>query len=153
MDQKNATAVDAELILKLYELRREPLMRKARDFVNGSVWPQSADEIVQLFQAFGTEQNAYMRQVTSYWDMAASLVIRGAVHEQLFLDSAGEMVFVYAKLHPFLAEIRERLQTPEFLSNIERLLNRSETGQTKLTRTLERIKIISGEIRKQAAKR
>ena len=153
MNQNNATFADAELILKLYDLRREPVMRRARDFVNGSIWPQSADDIVRIFQAFGDEQNAYLRQVMSYWDMAASLVLRGALHDELFLDSAGEMIFVYAKVQPFLNEIREKLQIPEFLGNIERLLNQSETGQTKLKRTLERIKLISAEMHKQATGR
>ena len=151
MEPRNATANDAKLILKLYDLRREPLMRKARDFVNGNVWPQSADEIVQLFQAFGTEQNAFLRQVGSYWDMSASLVLRGALHEELFMDSAGEMIFVFAKFHPFLKEVREKLQAPEFLINIERLLNHNEAWRSKLNAILERVKSI-GEMRTQAAK-
>jgi hypothetical protein len=150
MEPRNATADDAKLILKLYDLRREPLMRKARDFVN-QFFPQSADEFLRLMQAWGTEENAYVRQVVSYWDMAASLVLRGALHEELFLDSAGEMLFTYAKLHPFLAEIRERLGIAEFLRNMETLLNRSETGRTKLKATLERVKVIS-EMRKNMAK-
>jgi hypothetical protein len=82
-------------------------------------------------QAWGSDENAYVRQVVSYWDMAASLVLRGALHEELFLDSAGEMVFTFAKLHPFLAEIRERMGIAEFLRNIETLLNRSESGRAK----------------------
>ena len=70
MEPRSATPEDAKLILKLYDLRREPLMRKARDFVN-NFFPQSADEFLKLAQAWGTQENAYVRQVVSYWDMAA----------------------------------------------------------------------------------
>jgi hypothetical protein len=150
MEAPNATADDAKLILKLYDLRREPLMRKARDFVN-NFFPQTAEEFLRLLQAWGSEENAYVRQVVSYWDMAASLVLRGALHEELFLDSAGEMVFTFAKLHPFLAEIRERMGVAEFLRNIETLLTRSESGRAKLKATLERVQVIS-EMRKKMAK-
>lgn len=150
MEPRNATPEDAKLILKLYNLRREPVMRKARDFVN-NFFPKSADEFLRLAQAWGTDENAYVRQVVSYWDMAASLVLRGALHEELFLDSAGEMIFTFSKIHPFLAEIRERMGVPEFLRNIESLLNRSEAGRTKLKATLERVRVIS-EMREKMAK-
>jgi hypothetical protein len=150
MEPRNATPDDAKLILKLYDLRREPVMRKARDFVN-NFFPKSADEFLRLAQAWGSEENAYVRQVVSYWDMAASLVLRGALHEELFLDSAGEMIFTFAKIHPFLAEMRERMGVPEFLRNIETLLNRSEIGRTKLNTTLERVRVIS-EMREKMAK-
>jgi hypothetical protein len=125
-------------------------MRKARDFVN-TFFPQSADDFLRLMQAWGSEENAYARQVVSYWDMAASLVLRGALNEELFLDSAGEMFFTFAKIQPFLAVIRERMGAPEFLRNIETLVNRSETGRAKLKATIEHVRVIS-EMRKQAAK-
>ena len=150
MEPRSATPDDAKLILKLYDLRREPVMRKARDFVN-TFFPQSADEFLRLMQAWGTDENAYMRQVVSYWDMAASLVLRGALHEELFLDSAGEMIFTFSKLHPFLSEIREGMGAPEFLKNIETLLNRSEAARAKVKATLERVRVIS-EMRKKMAK-
>jgi hypothetical protein len=150
MEQRHATAADAELVLKLYELRREPLMRRARDFVAG-FWPQSVDEILTLAQAFGTEQNAFMRQVFSYWEMAASLVLRGTLHEDLFLDNAGEMIFVYAKVRPFLAEIRSRMGAPEFFHNVEQLLEQSERGRKTLKATEERVQSI-GQRMRQAAK-
>ncbi len=150
MEPRSATPDDAKLILKLYDLRREPVMRKARDFVN-TFFPQSADEVLRLMQAWGTDENAYMRQVVSYWDMAASLVLRGALHEELFLDSAGEMIFTFSKLHPFLPKIREGMGAPEFLKNIETLLNRSEAARAKVKATLERVRVIS-EMRKKMAK-
>jgi hypothetical protein len=150
MEPRSATPDDAKLILKLYELRREPVMRKARDFVN-TFFPQSADEFLRLMQAWGTDENAYARQVVSYWDMAASLVLRGALHEELFLDSAGEMIFTFSKLQPFLSKIREGMGAPEFLKNIETLLSRSEVARAKVKATMERVQVIS-EMRKKAAK-
>jgi hypothetical protein len=157
MEKRNATPDDAKMIMKLYDLRREPVMRKARNFLN-SFFPQSADEFLKIAQAWGSDENAYVRQVVSYWDMAASFVLQGALHEELFLESAGEMVFTFAKFHPFLAEIRKSMEAPEFLRNVETLLNRSEAGRSKLNTTLERIRKIGpmlqqqSEMRKQAAK-
>jgi len=150
MQARKATTDDAKLILKLYDLRREPLMRKARDFVNG-FFPQSADEFLKIMQAWGSDQNAYLRQVFSYWDMAASLVLRGALHEELFIDSAGEMLFNFSKIHPFLAEIREGMSAPEFLRNIETLVTRSKEGRAKLKAIQERVRVIV-QMRQQAAK-
>ncbi len=151
MKQRSATAADAELILKLYDLRREAVMRKARDSV-ANFWPQSAEEILQVAQAFGSEQNAYFRQVVSYWEMAASLVLKGALSEELFLESNSEMVFVFAKFQPFLPELRARMKVPEFFSRVEQLLKRSANGRQKLKATLERVRMI-GEMRRQAAVR
>jgi hypothetical protein len=125
-------------------------MRKARDFVS-TFFPQSADDFLRLMQAWGSEENAYARQVISYWDMAASLVLRGALNEELFLDNAGEMFFTFSKIQPFLSVIRERMGAPEFLRNIETLINHSETGRTKLKATIEHVRVVS-EMRKQAAK-
>jgi hypothetical protein len=149
MKQRNATAADAELILKLYDLRREALMRKARDSV-ANFWPRSAEEVLQIAQAFGTEQNAYFRQVVSYWEMAASLVLKGTLNEELFLESGGEMVFVFAKLSPFLPDIRKAMNAPEFFSRVEKLLNGSQKGRQMLKATLERVRMI-GEVRRKAA--
>ena len=146
---KKPTTADAELILKLYDLRREAVMRKARDSV-AFFWPQSAEEVVQLAMNFGSEQNAYFRQVVSYWEMAASFVLKGALNEELFMESAGEMLFVFAKLHPYLRELRTRLDAPEFFSRVEQLLNRSKSGKQKLKATIERVQKI-GEMRRQAA--
>jgi hypothetical protein len=89
---KKPTAADAQLILELYDLRREAEMRKARSWWGGSFWPQNADEVVKVATAFATPENAWLRQVLGYWDMAASLVLRGALNEDLFFDSGAENV-------------------------------------------------------------
>lgn len=137
-----ATPVDADLILKLYELRREPVMRKARAFMTGFT-PKSVDEIVKLGNAWGTEENAYFRQVTSFWEMAASFVLHDAIHEQMFLDSAGEMLFIFAKFQPFLAEVRQKLGNPAFLAKSEAVINRSSDARVRLQAMIERQKVIA----------
>lgn len=149
-DFGKATHQDAELILKLYDLRRETVMRQARSFIAG-FYPQSADDVVQLINASGTQENAYFRQATSFWEMAASMVLRGALHEGLLLDNAGEMFFVFAKFAPFLAEVREKINQPLFLAKTEAVINHTSEGQERLAVTLARLKKMS-ERRAQAAR-
>ncbi len=76
---KQATAHDANLILKLYELRREAEMRKARNWFTAEFWPQSTDEVMKVVDSPASQENAWLRQVGSYWEMAASLVVNGAI--------------------------------------------------------------------------
>ena len=129
---KKPTTADAELILKLYEARREAEIRKARQWWVGSFWPNTADDVLQLTRSTGQE-NAWYRMVLGYWNMAASFVLHGALNEDLFLETAfsGEMYFVYAKLKPVLKELREKMQNPAFLANIEKLITRSKTGRER----------------------
>ena len=91
-----ATAQDAELILKLYELRTEPVLREARKFV-ATFNPTTIDELLTLQRDAASQNNAYWRQATSYWEMAASFVLRGALDAELFADCCPEALFYYAK--------------------------------------------------------
>lgn len=95
-----ATPQDAELILKLYELRTEPVLREARKFL-ASFNPATVDELLALQRDSGSQNNAYWRQATSYWDMAAAFVNRGALDADLFADTCPEALFFYAKFLPF----------------------------------------------------
>lgn len=122
---------DAEIVLKLYDLRREEKMRTARNFMAGEFWPTTADEVVKLMQDFGGEKNAYFRQVTSFWDMAATLVHRGAVDPDLFSDWSGEMFFIFAKLHPFVDEVRKQMDSPKWMHNIYSYFDSKPEYQTK----------------------
>lgn len=129
-----ATAADAEVILKLYDLRREAEMRKARHWWLVTFWPESVDDFMKVANAMGSPENNWLRQVGGYWEMAASLVLHGAVKEELFMEPSfcGEMFFVYAKLRPILNQLREKLQSPTMLSNVEKLINKSEKGRETL---------------------
>ncbi len=129
---KKATAADAQIVLQLYDFRREAEMRKARSWFAGSFWPQSVDDIMKIGQNFGAPENAWLRQVTGYWDMAAALVLRGALNEELFFDTCGEMWFILAKVHPFLKEYRERTNTPQILERVEKLATRTKQGRERL---------------------
>jgi len=122
---RKPTASDAQLGLQLYDLRRETEMRKARNFVNFEFNPKTADEFAKVAMAMGTPQNAHLRQVLSYWQIAASLVLNGTLHPAVFVDTCGEGLFVYAKFKPLLKEIRAKLD-PDFLGKIEELVKQDK---------------------------
>ncbi|HLL72630.1 MAG TPA: hypothetical protein VK363_14400 [Pyrinomonadaceae bacterium] len=123
---------DADLILKLYDLRREETMRKARAFM-ATFHPQSMQDIMAV--ATG-ENNAYMRMVMSYWDMAASLVNNGAIDEQMFNDANGEHFFYYAKFEPFLEEMRATFG-PQMWTHLEQLVMRAPNAKERLVKMRE----------------
>ena len=134
---KKATAEDAHIIMKLYDLRREPEMRKARHWY-GTWWPGSAEEILQVINAFGSQENAWFRQVNGYWDMAASFVLRGVVNEELFFDSGGELWFILSKLQPFLKEVRQKANIPQGFVRVETVATRTKEGRERLQMMLRR---------------
>jgi len=118
-------------ILKLYELRRDEKMRTARAWFFSEFAPKSAMDIIGLYRG-GEQASANFRIVTSYWDMAASFVLNGAIDEKMFLDANSEHTFVYAKIQPFLAEIRGLFNEPEYLSHLEQLAMKIPNIETKL---------------------
>ena len=124
--------------MQLYDLRREAEMRKARHWFTAEFWPTSADDIIKVVNAFPGQENAWMRQVGGYWDMAASLVLHGAVNEELFIQPgiSGEMTFVFAKIQPFLKEIRQKMNNPDLWANIEKVATGSKIARKRLERML-----------------
>lgn len=131
-------AADAQLILQLYDFRREAEMRKARAWW-GDFWPQSADDIMKVANSYGNPENAWFRQVAGYWEMAAALVLRGALSEDLFFDCGGEMWFILGKVYPYLKEYREKIKSPESFRNAEKLATRSKDGRERLERMIKRL--------------
>jgi len=117
-----ATPADAEIIIKLYELRREEVMRKARAWVIGEFWPACADDYFAIVGNGADPHNAWLRQVISYWEMAAAMVLHGAVSAELFVDCNGEGFLLLAKFAPFLEGIRGRF--PTFLVKTSELVKR-----------------------------
>lgn len=138
-------AESADLILKLYDLRREKKMRKARNWIFGYN-PTSAEEYWQTMM--DPEVGGYLRMVTSYWDMAATMVNQGAIDADLFNATAGEHIMVFAKVQPFLAELREKFQNPEAFANLERVILDAPNGAEKLAKTQEWMKTMLPEIAK-----
>src|SRR5271169_2954961 len=117
MSNSQATYQDADLLLKLYDLRREPVMREARAFIV-QFMPQSADDILKIMRAWGAKEGAYIRQVSGYWSMVASLVNHGVLNETLVYENCAEMYLLYAKLKPFLSIVRKEMATPDYLKNV-----------------------------------
>jgi hypothetical protein len=138
---KKATAKDAELIMQLYDLRREPEMRKARHWWLTQFWPNNPDEFMKIAMDMGSQENNWLRQVGGYWSMAAAFVLNGALNQDLFLQPAisGEMFFMFAKVYPFREELREKLGDPHFMMNIEKVITGSKFGRDRLQFVSRRI--------------
>jgi hypothetical protein len=112
---------DANLILKLYDLRREEVMRKARNWYIQEFNPESLQELSDVMMS---DKSAYFRMVATYWDMAASLVNHGAIDEEMFADANMEHVVIFAKIEPFIAEARTTFGAQNYLVNLEKLVTR-----------------------------
>jgi hypothetical protein len=122
MESSLATPADAEIILKLYDLRREEVMRKARAWVIGEFWPSTAEEYFSVAMNPADAHNPYVRQVVSFWEMAAALVLHGTVSAELFIDCNQEGLFLLAKFESILDAVRER--NPMFLARTSDLVKR-----------------------------
>lgn len=123
--------MDVIAILKLYEMRGEALMREARKWFFTEFAPENGKEIVRLLLS-GERESAFYRMVTSHWEVAASFVNNGGIDEKLFLEGNTEHIVVFAKLQPFLAEIRETIGEADYLQNLERLVMRVPDVEKKL---------------------
>lgn len=122
---------DVMAILKLYELRRDEKMRESRQWYFSQFAPQSAMDIIALFRG-GERASANFRMITSYWDMASSFILNGAIDGKMFLDANTEHVFVYSKIQPFLADVRQLFQEPGYLLNLETLVLKVPDIEAKL---------------------
>jgi hypothetical protein len=136
---------EANLILKLYELRREPVMRAARDWYAVEFQPQSIEEFNETM--FG-EHSGHLRMVISYWEMAAALVNRGAISLDLFAETQGECIGAFAKVEPVLADVRKAFG-PQFLANLEKLVDAIPDGRARAAKSREMMKVVREEVRKR----
>lgn len=141
---KKPTTADAHLILELYDLRREAEMRKARNWWAAEFFPQSADEFMKIAFSMGTQENNWLRQVGGYWNMAASFVLLGVLNEDLFLQPAfsGEMFLIFAKIHPFLKELREKVGDPQMFLNVEKVITHTKWGRDRLQFMIKRVEMM-----------
>lgn len=130
-------AESADLIMKLYDLRREDKMRDARNWMAG-FFPESAEEIMTAM--LNPESSAYFRMVTSYWDMAASFVNHGAIDEDMFRDTSGEHMIVFAKIEPYLEDFRALMGNPNYMKNLEGLVSKLPDYQELLKARREMMK-------------
>jgi hypothetical protein len=139
---------DADLILKLYDLRREATMREARNWFF-TFNPTSVQDVIDVLLG---EHSGHYRMVISYWDMAAALVNNGAIDEQLFNETNGEHLFVYSKIEPVLEEVRTMFGNPEFLGNLQKVVKRIPDSEAKLIAMRERMKKFAAMREERAAK-
>jgi hypothetical protein len=137
MERMLATPADAEIILKLYELRTEPVMRQARAWATGEFWPQTADDFFAVYQNGNDPHNPWLRQVLSYWEMAAAMVVHGAVSADLFVDCNAEGFFLLAKFAPFLDTVREN--HPTFMTKTSELVSRFSTAAQRYEMIQKRV--------------
>lgn len=137
MESMLATPDDADIILKLYELRTEAVMRQARAWMVGEFWPKTAADYFAVADNLTDPHNAYLRQVLSYWEMAAALVLHGAVSADLFVDCNGEGLFLLAKFAHILEQIRARNST--FLLKTSELVSRFSAATQRYELTLKRV--------------
>jgi len=113
-----ATYNDAELILKLYDMRREEKLRAARGWFLGNFSATTLAEALEKYP-LGSDNNAYFRMVGTYWDMAASFVLRGILHDELFFENSGEMLIVWEKMKAFITDLRRVRNNPLLYKNLD----------------------------------
>ena len=128
---------DAELVLKLYDLRRENIMRDSRAAISAKYWPKSADEAVAVMKP-DHPLNAAFRQVVTYWEMVYGMVKWGILHADFTLESSSEGLYVFAKAERYLEQIRAG--NPSYFVNAEWVTTHSETGRRHLERYRERVR-------------
>ena len=144
------TASAASLLLKLYELRTEPTLRQARAWFFFEFHPSSARDVLSIWLGPGHESAPY-RMVTSYWDMAASLVTQGAIPGEMFNAANTEHFALYAKLRPYLSEMRAATRYPDYLSHIERLVTADATDRIDVfDRYMQRQRTLAAEGKQRA---
>ena len=150
---KKPTVADAQLIIQLYDLRREAEMRKARSWWALEFFPRNADDFLKVAWAMGTQENAWLRQVGGYWGIVCSFVLTGVLNEELFLQPgfSGELFLIYSKIHPFVKELREKLNDPEAFLNLEKAVTRTKWGRNRLQFMIKRVEILRQKRAERAA--
>jgi len=129
----------ANLLLQLYEMRREAKMREARDWYAFRFNPGTFQDVAAML---GSPDNARFRMVITYWDMAAALVNHGAIDERLFADANSEHVMAFAKIEPFLPDLRVAMGNPAFAGQLERLVMRLPDATTRLAALREQFRAL-----------
>jgi len=122
----NPTYEQGQLQLKLFDLRREPLLRKARDWFAKNFYANTLDEAMRI-APMGTEAGTFYMMVVSYWDTACAYLNHGLLNEDLFFETTGEFFFAWERVKPTIPEGRQRFSNPLYLANMEKAANRYET--------------------------
>ena len=128
---------DAELVLKLYELRREPVMRESRTLVIAKFLPTTVDDVIAVTKG-DHPLNAAFRQCTSYWEMTYGMARHGVIHADFMLESNGEGLLIFSRVEPWLAEYRAQVN-PIAFRNAEWVAKETEMGRMILERFRKRM--------------
>ena len=107
---------DADLVLRVYEIRREPVLRASRDAVNTKFWPATYDDLKAIITTPAHELNAPIRQVGTYWEMIYGLAKHGVVDPEFFMETNGEGLFLFARVEPFLEQLRKDTSPFQFVN-------------------------------------
>ncbi len=118
---------DAELLLKMYELRREPVMRDSRDMLIREYWPRSAEDAVGVLRSDHPLNRAW-RQVTTYWEMVYSIAHQGIVNPDFLVDNSGEGLVIFARAEAYLPDLRAA-SGPRILRHAEWIARETEMGR------------------------
>ncbi|MEK6285690.1 MAG: hypothetical protein AABO57_08110 [Acidobacteriota bacterium] len=135
---------NAQLNLQLFELRREPVLRQARDWFLREFNPESFTELVTIVSG---ERNAFFRMVIGYWDMAASLVTTGAIDGDAFRAAHGEIFATFSKIQPYLAELRAASGEPDICKHMEAVIFADPTAEAILARRREALRDAAAKAR------
>ena len=132
---------DTKLLLQLDRLRKEADMRKARLWWRDEFWPGNATDYLKIEVAHGRNESRWLRQVATFWGMATSLVLDGSLSEKALLNPelSQEMFTVFAKVHPFLKQLRKRTDNPNFMANVERFILNSKAARKRLPLEIQRL--------------
>lgn len=122
---------DAELILKLYDLRREAVMREARQALSSQYWPRTAEEAVAPIQRDHPLNTAF-RQVAGYWEMVYGMARHGIVHADYLVENSSEGLFLFVRIEPFLTQVREA-SSPRMFQHTEWVSRETEIGRGMMT--------------------
>jgi hypothetical protein len=129
---------DADLVLKLYDLRRESVMRESRNAINAKFWPRSAEEAVAV-TASDHPLNTAFRQTSAYWEMVYSMARHGIIHPDFLVENNGEGLFLFARVEPYLAALRQAA-SPRWFRNAEWVATHCAAGQALMESYRARVK-------------
>ena len=129
---------DAQLLLRVYELRREEVMRASRNAINRDFWPKSVEDFLALTKG-DHPLNAALRQTSTYWEMVYNMVRHGIVHADFFMEGNGEGMFLYAKVAPYVERIRQDYQ-PTAFRNAEWVSKETAAGRRLFETFVARVK-------------
>jgi len=141
MSKEKADYHDADLALRLYEMRREAVMRESRNAINGKFWPKSYEDVLAVTKP-EHPLNAAFRQTATYWEMVYGIVKHGIVNPDYLLESNGEGMFLFAKIAPYLEAYRKEI-SPTAFGNAEWVTRETAAGQRMFG-------LISARVRKMA---